>query len=67
MNSKITLIVCFLFLVIIASKSFSQNIYFPPKTGSTWETVSPDSLGWCTDKIDTLFNFIQTRKMILMK
>jgi CubicO group peptidase (beta-lactamase class C family) len=61
MNSKITLIVCFLLSVIIASKSFSQNIYFPPKTSSTWETVSPDSLGWCIDKIDTLFNFLQQK------
>lgn len=39
----------------------SQNLYFPPLTGNTWETVSPDSLGWCTDKIDTLKYFLDQK------
>lgn len=38
----------------------AQQLYFPPITGTTWETISPDSLGWCTDKIDSLYQFLET-------
>jgi CubicO group peptidase (beta-lactamase class C family) len=41
--------------------SSSQSLYFPPLTGSAWETVSPASLGWCVDKIDTLYSFLESR------
>jgi CubicO group peptidase (beta-lactamase class C family) len=26
-----------------------------------WETISPESLGWCKDKIDSLYNFLQQK------
>ena len=39
----------------------SQNLYFPPLTGNNWETISPDSLGWCTDKIDSLYDFLDQK------
>jgi CubicO group peptidase (beta-lactamase class C family) len=42
----------------IVSSVKSQSAYFPPLTGTSWETVSPISLGWCEDKIDTLYNFL---------
>ncbi len=51
-------------LIIFASLlSFSttlkaQNLYFPPLTGTTWQTVSPTSLGWCPDKLDSLRNYL---------
>lgn len=35
----------------------AQSLYFPPKTGS-WETTSPASLGWCTNQIDSLYDFL---------
>ena len=36
----------------------AQGTYFPPTTGTTWETVDPASLGWCTDSIQPLLDFI---------
>lgn len=41
-------------------KTFSQNLYFPPLTGNAWETLSPDSLGWCDDKIQELYDLLET-------
>lgn len=41
-------------------KTFSQNLYFPPLTGNTWETLSPDSLGWCDAKIQELYDLLET-------
>jgi CubicO group peptidase (beta-lactamase class C family) len=38
----------------------SGNLYFPPLTGKTWETLSPDSLGWCTDKVPDLYSYLET-------
>jgi CubicO group peptidase (beta-lactamase class C family) len=40
----------FLFAVNVTA----QGLYFPPKTGNTWDTVSPASLGWCEDSIPQL-------------
>ncbi len=37
----------------------AQNLYFPPLTGTVWETTAPDKLGWCTDKIDPLYTYLQ--------
>ncbi|MEP6646692.1 MAG: serine hydrolase [Saprospiraceae bacterium] len=39
---------------------FSQELYFPPVTGNTWETVSPGSLGWCEDAIPSLLDYLET-------
>ena len=47
-------------LFIITTYTFSQQLYFPPLSGSTWQTTSPESLGWCTDKIDSLYQFLET-------
>lgn len=40
---------------------YSQNLYFPPLIGNQWDTLSPASLGWCTDKIDSLYFFLEER------
>ncbi len=47
-----------IFLLFISTTCFSQSLYFPPIVGAQWDTVSPTSLGWCPDKIDTLINFL---------
>jgi CubicO group peptidase (beta-lactamase class C family) len=36
----------------------AQQLYFPPTIGGDWETVSPASLGWCTDAIPDLLDFV---------
>jgi len=49
----------FLFFLLFAFESRSQNIYFPPlNNNANWDTLSPQSLGWCTDKIDSLYNYL---------
>lgn len=60
-----------IFLLSFVGKSiFSQNLYFPPTIGNTWDTLSPASLGWCQDKIDSLLNYLgeeNTKAFILLK
>lgn len=48
-------------ILLLSFSGYSQNIYFPPNTGAEWETTSPQSLGWCTDYIDTLYNFLDQK------
>jgi CubicO group peptidase (beta-lactamase class C family) len=58
------------FLLALVHPAPSQPLYFPPLTGTTWETVTPASLGWCTQRIDTLYNFLaanRTRAFIVLK
>ena len=59
-----------LFLCLSAFHSPAQSLYFPPIIGTTWDTVSPLSLGWCEDKIDTLENYLaqkNTKAFIVLK
>lgn len=52
-------------------KSTAQNLYFPPlSNNANWDTLSPASLGWCIDKIDTLYDYLQqqdTKGFIVLK
>lgn len=46
------------------------TLYFPPKTGSTWETTSPESLGWNTSAIPNFLTYLEdnnTRAFIVLK
>ena len=48
----------------------AQSLYFPPTTGNTWDTISPQTLGYCSDKIDSLYAFLDTnntKAFILLK
>lgn len=44
-------------LMLFSVAAYSQEVYFPPLSG-TWETVSPSSLDWCGDRIDSLVEFV---------
>lgn len=44
----------------LPSGTQAQSLYFPPNIGNTWETVSPEGLGWCTQRIDSLYQFLET-------
>lgn len=37
----------------------AQTLYFPPITGTAWDTLSPASMGWCQDRIDTMYNYLE--------
>lgn len=55
---------------LFSSKTFSQSLYFPPATGSTWDTLAPASLGWCEQKVDSMLNWIgtqETKAFIVLK
>ncbi|MES2690508.1 MAG: serine hydrolase [Bacteroidota bacterium] len=63
---KHLLLVLFTFLSIHV---FAQ-LYFPPVSGNTWETVPPGQLGWCTDRIDSLYKLLEdnnTKGFIILK
>lgn len=51
---------CLLFSVFTAT-SQNPNLYFPPKTGTAWQTISPASLGFCPERIDSLYNYLEER------
>ncbi|HSC54669.1 MAG TPA: serine hydrolase domain-containing protein [Phnomibacter sp.] len=50
--------------------SNSGSLYFPPIGSSTWETTTPESLGWNTTAIPALYNFLEgtnTRAFLVLK
>ncbi len=57
-------------LLVFVFPARSQSLYFPPLLGSTWDTISPTSLGWCTNYLDTLDDLLQqknTKAIIILK
>jgi CubicO group peptidase (beta-lactamase class C family) len=60
-------------LIFVAYLTFdftAQTIYFPPLTGSTWDTIAPQNLGYCQPKIDSLYSFLEqnnSKAFILLK
>lgn len=57
-------------LLWLATETKAQSLYFPPVEGDTWATLSPDSFGWCSSSVDSLYNFLEennTRAFILLK
>ncbi|MBX7052749.1 MAG: serine hydrolase [Flavobacteriales bacterium] len=62
---KILILLC-----AMSTGSKGQSLYFPPIEGNEWDTMSPESLGWCQERIDSLFNFLDsqnTKAFILLK
>ncbi len=62
----------FNFLIFSFVNLFSQNsnLYFPQKTGTAWETLAPAELGFCPERIDSLYAFLEdknTKSFILLK
>lgn len=48
----------------------SAQTYFPPINSSSWDTITPSALGWCSDNIDSLNIFLEennTKAFILLK
>lgn len=35
------------------------SIYYPPLTGSTWETISPEKVGWNVTKLNELIDYVE--------
>ncbi|OJJ21643.1 serine hydrolase [marine bacterium AO1-C] len=50
--------------------STDSTLYFPPINSNTWETTSPESLGWNTQAISSLESYLansNTKAFILLK
>lgn len=66
---KAIALLAFYFLIIF--KSLGQNLYFPPVNNQTeWDTISPTSLNWCSEKVDSLYQFLDqqnTKAFIVLK
>ena len=59
-----------LLFLIISKEQASAQLYFPPANGSIWDTISPSTLGWCQDKIDSLVDYLgnkNSKAFILLK
>lgn len=60
----------FISTIILSLIANAQSLYFPPVTGNTWATISPQALGYCQNKIDSLYAFLDsnnTKAFILLK
>lgn len=55
MKLKTTFAIALIFLYFPCK----SQMYFPPTTGNTWNTTTPESLGWCVNKIDSLYKFLE--------
>jgi CubicO group peptidase (beta-lactamase class C family) len=59
-----------LFFLIVWFNLRAQTYYFPPLTGNAWEKYTPEQLGWCTEKIPALYDFLEqqdTKAFIVLK
>jgi len=59
-----------LIYVLMSFEGLCQELYFPPTFGTVWETVSPEDLGWCQEKLPELEDFMDvtnTKALIILK
>jgi CubicO group peptidase (beta-lactamase class C family) len=60
----------FIIFCLFGNLSKAQNLYFPPLTGTSWDTIAPSTLGWCQPQIDSLYNFLEqtnSKSFIVLK
>lgn len=61
------LILSFVLLCSLLSKA---QLYYPPNTGNIWATITPADMGYCSDSIDALYDFLEqnnTKAFLLLK
>lgn len=54
----------------IAKNVYSQNLYYPPKSDSSWAQITMEELGWCTESLDTLIRYLEkneTKAFLVLK
>lgn len=60
----------FVWFLFCSSHIHAQQLYFPPTSGTQWDTVSVASLGWCQPAVDTLIVYLgqhNTKAFIVLK
>lgn len=55
-----TIMLQFTALFLLLSSSLDAQMYFPPNNSNDWETIDPESLNWCPEKIDNLYQLLET-------
>lgn len=61
------IILLLLLFIIFSAKA---QLYFPPLTGETWETIDPINLGYCQENINNLQSYLDqtnSKAFILLK
>ncbi|MCC6463081.1 MAG: serine hydrolase [Saprospiraceae bacterium] len=59
-----------LLLCLLAPSLPAQSLYFPPNNNTVWETISPQSLGYCPAEIDSLYQLLDqanSKAFLLLK
>lgn len=57
---QIFILVLFCPVYFMTSSIHGQELYFPPLSASQpWLETSPESLGWCVDQTDALYDFLE--------
>lgn len=51
-----------LFPILFVGVVSGQAYYFPPLAGNTWAVTTPEELGWCTDKIPALYDYLDEQE-----
>ena len=56
-------LVCVFSIVALFSSEVAtaQTLYFPPASGD-WTTLDPQELNWCQERIDSLYEFLETNQ-----
>jgi CubicO group peptidase (beta-lactamase class C family) len=66
-----TTLIVFTIISVFASTTRAQtSLYFPPIVGNQWQTTDPSTLGYCQERIDSLYHFLgqqNTKGFILLK
>lgn len=56
-------VILMIVLVVSVSRVHAQNLYFPPLNNSlTWDSIPVASMGWCTNRIDSLYRFLEQQR-----
>lgn len=49
-----------MWLLVACAQTRAQNLYFPPTNNSLpWATTDPATLGWCPERINQLYNYLE--------
>jgi len=54
----------------VSDEPVSNTLYFPPLSSDAWESTTPQALGWNTNEINDLYNFLEqknTRAFLVLK
>ena len=57
-------------ILLCLSQAKTQSLYFPPISGTVWETTAPVDLNWCESEIPALYSYLaenNTKAFILLK